>query len=62
MKWYEIVVDGGDGSVCVHRYRTIEEANEAIQIEEDSFGMTPEGPDLVDTDSEYFFDEVRHET
>lgn len=58
MQWYEIIVDGGDGSYSVRRYRTIEEANEAIQLELDEYGMEPEGPNLVDTDSEGFFDEV----
>jgi hypothetical protein len=58
MKWYEIIIDGGDGSSSVHRYRTIEEANEAIQIEFEAYGMEPEGPNLVDTDSPDFFDTV----
>lgn len=60
MKWYEIIVDNGDGSYSTRRYRTIDEAKQAIQIELDAFGMEPEGPDLVDTDSESFFDEVEN--
>lgn len=56
MQWYEIIVDSGDGSSHVRRYRTIEEAKEAIKIELDDYGMEPEGPDLIDTDSEDFFD------
>lgn len=58
MKWYENIVNGGDGSYSVSRYRTIEEAQRAIQKELDWSGMEPDGPYLVDTDSEYFFDTV----
>lgn len=58
MKWYENIVDGGDGSCSTSRYRTLEEAERAAQIELDFCGIPVEGPELVDTESSYFFSEV----
>ena len=53
MKWFEIVEDGGDGSSCVHRFRTKEEAEVYLEENEE---WCRDGVDRVDTESSYFFD------
>lgn len=58
MKWYENIVNGGDGSYSTSRYRTLEEAKQAAEIEFEDYGIPVDGPNLVDTDCPTFFDEV----
>lgn len=59
MIWYETIVDCGDGSSCVRRFRTLEEALLDNDREADFSGIPPEDPVLVDTESPGFFDEVQ---
>jgi hypothetical protein len=58
MIYYEVVVDGGDGSYNVARLRTEEEAEKYC---EQNDGWCHEGYSEVDTDSPYFFDEVEED-
>lgn len=57
MKWFEVIIDCGDGSNAVRRYRTLEEANKCIEFESE-YGPIPDDPVLVDTDSAGFFDDI----
>jgi len=56
--WFPITgfTYGGDGSSSIFRYRTIEEATKAANIELDTYGIPVDGPTLVDTDCPHFFD------
>lgn len=58
MKWYEFSQDNGDGSFSKRRYRTREEAKEALEFFESLSWWVGDGDgvDEVDTDSRWFFD------
>lgn len=53
MKWYEVVEDGGDGENIIRRFRTLEEACKYVEENEE---WCYQGYELVDTESEYFFE------
>ncbi len=62
MIYYEIIIDGGDGSANVRRFKTLEKAEKYSELELEYSGMGPiEGPYQVDTESADFFDEVPDE-
>lgn len=58
VEWYENIVDSGDGSSHIRRYRTYEEAYRAGELELELYGIPVDGPTRVSTDEVGFFDEV----
>ena len=59
MKWWEFTQDNGDGSYSKLRFRTEEEAEEALDwLTENSkyWQGDGDGVSMVDTDSGYFWD------
>lgn len=59
MKWWEFSRDNGDGSFSKMRYRTKEEAEEALEWFENNVKWWQgdgDGVNAVDTESGYFFD------
>lgn len=59
MKWWEFSQDNGDGSFSKRRYRTKEEAEEALDWFNDNckwWQGDGDGVNEVDTDTSYFFD------
>lgn len=59
MKWWEFTQDNGDGSYSKLRFKTEEEANEALDwLNENSkyWQGDGDGVSMVDTDSGYFWD------
>lgn len=57
MKWYEFSQDNGDGSYSKRRFRTKEEAEEALEYLEstDWWVGDGDGVSVVDTESKWFF-------
>ena len=58
MKWYECIVDNGDGSNSVHRFKTKEDAQAWAEDQGDfeEFDCYPYGElQEEDTDSKFFF-------
>jgi hypothetical protein len=58
MKWFECVLDLGDGSVAVKRFKSRDDAKSWAQAEGDfeQWDCYPYGPlKEVDTDSKYFW-------
>jgi hypothetical protein len=61
MKWYEFTQDNGDGSYSKLRFKTREEADEALNwLEENARYWTGDGDGVnaVDTESGYFWDSL----
>ena len=60
MKWYEFLQDNGDGSYSKRRFRTKEEAEEALEYLENTpwWAGGYDGVNVVDTESEWFFDSL----
>jgi hypothetical protein len=61
MKWFEFSQDNGDGSFSKLRFKTKEEAEEALEwLEENARYWTgdSEGVDEVDTEAGYFWDSL----
>ena len=60
MKWYEFTQDNGDGSYSKMRFKTEEEAKEALKwLRKKSWWQGGgDGVDEVDTDSEWFWDSL----
>ena len=60
MKWYEFTKDNGDGSYSKMRFKTKEEAEEALDwLEEQSWWQGDgDGIAVVDTDSKWFWDSL----
>ena len=58
MIWWEIIEDLGDGSSATRRFRTKEEALKYESLNEE---YCYSGIDEVDTESEWFFDEVQED-
>jgi len=59
MKWFEFTQDNGDGSYSKLRFKTKEEAYEALAWleENDPYWVGDgDGVESVDTDSDYFWD------
>ena len=59
MKWYEFTQDNGDGSYSKCRFKTEEEAEQALAYLENNdpfWAGDGDGVTKVDTDSPYFFD------
>lgn len=61
MIYYEVIIDCGDGSSAVRRFRTLAEAWRCVEIESEYDGPQPEYPKLIDTESEDFFDILEEE-
>lgn len=63
MKWYEFSQDNGDGSFSKRRYRTREEAKEALEFFESLSWWVGDGDgvDEVDTQSEFFFNDLEED-
>lgn len=68
MKWFECVLDCGDGSSRTLRFKTKESANawleneiaEGYSSDMEEFGCYPLGDlDEVDTDSKYFWSDLK---
>lgn len=58
MKWYEFTQDNGDGSYSKRRFRTQEEAEEALEFMQENvswFCGDGDGVSCVDTESDYFW-------
>lgn len=58
MKWFEVVEDLGDGTSATRRFRTKEEAEKHVSMNEE---WCYSGIDEVDTESPWFFDTVDEE-
>ena len=58
MKWFEVVEDLGDGTSVTRRFRTKEEAEKYVAMNEE---WCYSGIDEVDTESSWFFDTVDEE-
>lgn len=61
MKWYEFTKDNGDGSYSKMRFRTKEEAEQALDWLENNYKYWQgdgDGVSCVDTDSGYFWDSL----
>lgn len=60
MKWYEFTQDNGDGSYSKLRFKTEKEAKAALKwLEKQSWWQGDgDGVDVVDTDSEWFWNSL----
>lgn len=64
MKWWEFTQDNGDGSYSKRRYRTKEEAEEALDWFTNHvkwFMGDGDGVTAVDTESGWFFDSLEND-
>lgn len=62
MKWYEFTEDGGDGSYFKRRFKTKEEAEEALEFMQENISWflgDGDGVNVVDTETAYFFESLK---
>lgn len=60
MIYYEVIIDCGDGSNAVRRFKTLSEAQRCVELESE-YGPVPDDPEEINTDSEWFFDTIEEE-